>query len=157
MYNLHVGNLKGMNYSYLAVNEPGNTRKRSACAELKGKLCNEENRVPATMLKPSASCHYGGLKGSKGHTFTVPELPQLRTSKPSKIRLTPVSIYWKHPLAKEGIFFKFIVCGLFWGESQNLHVWVFDAFKIRLKIYSLPVSNNLPKVNRQACVWRNFH
>jgi hypothetical protein len=157
MYNLNAGNLKRLNYYYLAVNVPGSTKERSACAELTGKLCNKENRVSATMLKPSASCQYGRHKGSKGQTFTVPELPQLRTSKLSKIRLTPVSKYWKHPLAKEGNFFKFIVCNLFWEESQNLHVWVFDAFKIRLKMYSLPVSNNLPKVNKQACVWRNFH
>jgi hypothetical protein len=39
---------------------------------------------------------------------------------------------------------------------ENLHVRVFDAFIIRLKMYSLPVSINLPEVNGQACFWRKF-
>jgi hypothetical protein len=97
--------LKECNYSYLAANEPGSTRKRNVCAELTSKLCNKENRATAMRAKPSASCQRGQYKGSKDHTFTVPQMPQLQTSKPSMHRLTPVSKYYKHPVTKEGRFF----------------------------------------------------
>lgn len=122
--------LKGRNYSYLAVNEPGNATKRSSCADLTSKLCNQENRVAAMRARPSASCQRGQYKGSKDHTFTVPEVPQLRTSKPYMHRLTPVSKYYKNPVTKEGRFFYLLF--VFWGE-RNFREFTRFEYPMHLK------------------------
>jgi hypothetical protein len=67
-------------------------------------MCNKENRVAGKKLKTSVGYQGGGYDRSKDLTFTVPVLPQLRTSKPSTHRLTPISKHCTYLVTKQGIY-----------------------------------------------------
>ncbi|KDR06177.1 kinesin-like protein KIF18A [Zootermopsis nevadensis] len=75
----------------ITVNVLDSSKKRNGSTDLKRRLCNKENRVAGMKAKQSAVYRGAGHDSGKDHTFTVPVLPQLRTSKPSTPKLTPIS------------------------------------------------------------------
>jgi hypothetical protein len=96
--------LKASFFFCCAVNISCSTKKSSGCTELKTKPYNKENRFAAMKLKPSAAYQGGGCNSNKDNTFRVPLLPQLRTSKSSAARLTPISEHCRRAVTKQGTY-----------------------------------------------------